>query len=165
VQALHSYSRGDSERRVDVDVHRALDESLELLRHHLKQGITVERRYAELGRVRGYAGQLQQVFMNILTNAAQAVDDRTGRIRIETAQIGKDVVVRIADDGPGIAPEVLPRIFDPFFTTKDVGQGSGLGLSIVHGIVERHGGRIDVESALGRGTTFTLTLPQDTVVG
>jgi signal transduction histidine kinase len=162
VQALHSYSRGDSERLVEVDLHRGLDESLELLRHHLKQGITVERKYGQVGRVRGFAGQLQQVFMNLLTNAAQALGEN-GEIVIETARVGKDVVIKIVDDGPGIPPDVLPRIFDPFFTTKEVGKGSGLGLSIVHGIVERHGGRIDVDSSVGRGTTFTVTLPQDSV--
>src|SRR5439155_21916941 len=129
-------------------------------RHRLKGGIAVERRYGPVGRVRGYAGQLQQVFMNLLTNAAQALGER-GRILIETTRVGRDVVIKIADDGPGIPTDVLPRIFDPFFTTKEVGKGSGLGLSIVHGIVERHGGRIDVDSALGRGTIFTVTLPQD----
>ena len=70
-----------------------------------------------------------------------------------------DVEITVSDDGPGIAAEVLPRIFDPFFTTKDVGEGSGLGLSIVHGIVDRHGGRIEVESTVGEGTTFRITLP------
>jgi signal transduction histidine kinase len=171
VQALHSYSRGDTERKSEVDLHRGLDESLELLRHHLKQGIAVERRYGQVGRVQGYAGQLQQVFMNLLTNAAQAMSGRadgaapdgTGHITIETSRVGKDVVIKIVDNGPGIPTDVLPRIFDPFFTTKEVGKGSGLGLSIVHGIVERHGGRIDVDSQLGGGTTFTVTLPQDTV--
>ncbi len=161
VQALHNYSRGDDDRLTDVDLHRGLDESLDLLRHHLKRGITVERAYGEVGRVRGYAGQLNQVFMNLLTNAAQALgeQDRGGVIRIETARAGDKVVITVADTGPGIPPEILPRIFDPFFTTKDVGQGSGLGLSIVHGIVERHGGTISVDSRPGRGTTFTVTLP------
>jgi signal transduction histidine kinase len=169
VSALHGYARSDAERLVEVDLHRGLDESLELLRHQLRQGIAVERRYGQVGRVRGYAGQLQQVFMNILANAAQAIAAQrggppaAGRIAIETSRVGTDVVIKISDDGPGISPDVLPRIFDPFFTTKDVGQGSGLGLSIVHGIVERHGGRIDVDSGLGRGTTFTVTLPQDSV--
>ena len=101
--------------------------------------------------------------MNLLTNAAQAlsVKDRGGVIRIRTARDGSDVVITVADDGPGIPSEVLPRIFDPFFTTKDVGEGSGLGLSIVHGIVERHGGTISVDSEPGRGTTFTVRLPTD----
>jgi hypothetical protein len=160
VQALHSYSRGD-DRLVEVDLHRGIDESLELLRHHLKNGITVERSYGEVGRVRGHAGQLHQVFMNLLTNAAQALSDqeRGGTIRIATAREGDRVVISVADDGPGIPAEVLPRIFDPFFTTKDVGQGSGLGLSIVHGIVDRHGGNIRVASEVGHGTTFTVILP------
>jgi signal transduction histidine kinase len=170
VQALHNYSRGDDDRLVEVDLHRGLDESLDLLRHHLRHGIHVERSYHAVGRVRGYSGQLQQVFMNLLTNAAQALGEKPdgGTIRITTerrppasAGQSEQVVITVADDGPGIPPEVLPRIFDPFFTTKDVGQGSGLGLSIVHGIVERHGGSISVESEVGKGTTFTVTLPAE----
>jgi signal transduction histidine kinase len=164
VQALHNYSRGDDDRLVEIDLQRSIDETLDLLRHHLKNGITVERHYGEVGRVRGRT-TLNQVFMNLLTNAAQAVGQRMestgerGTIRIVTARDGGKVVVTVADDGAGIPPEVLPRIFDPFFTTKDVGQGSGLGLSIVHGIVERHGGTIAVASEVGRGTSFTVTLP------
>jgi signal transduction histidine kinase len=168
VQALHNYSRGDDDRVVEVDVHRGLDESLDLLRHHLKNGIQVERHYGDVGRVRAMS-TLNQVFMNLLTNAAQALSEKKGgKITIATERIDGDgaggaggkVIVRIADDGPGIPQEILPRIFDPFFTTKDVGEGSGLGLSIVHGIVERHGGSIAVDSEVGRGTTFTVTLPQ-----
>ncbi len=161
VQALHNYSRGDDERLVEVDLHRGLDESLDLLRHHLKNGIRIERNYGPVGRVRGRTA-LNQVFMNLLTNAAQAIGDTggNGTIGITTRQEGDRIVVQISDDGPGIAAEALPRIFDPFFTTKDVGQGSGLGLSIVHGIVERHGGTISVDSAPGRGTTFTVVLPR-----
>lgn len=160
VQALHNYSRTDDERLVDFDLNRGLDDSLELLRHHLKGHIVVERRYEPVGRIKGHAGQLNQVFMNLLTNAAQALTGRDGaRIEVVTHRRNGNVVIEIADNGPGIPTEILPRIFDPFFTTKEVGQGSGLGLSIVHGIVERHGGTIEVESHLGRGTTFTVTLP------
>ena len=161
VQALHNYSRGDDERLIDVDLERALDDSLDLLRHELRHGIAVERRYGAVGRLRAHAGPLNQVFMNLLSNAAQAIAEATGRgtITITTRRTSSEVAVEIEDDGPGIPPEVLPRIFDPFFTTKDVGKGSGLGLSIVHGIVERHGGRIDVDSAPGRGTRFKVTLP------
>jgi signal transduction histidine kinase len=168
VTALHNYSRGDERSDAPVDLHRGLDESLDLLRHRLKQGIVVERAYGAVGPVRGHAGQLQQIFMNLLTNAAQALGDRDdaaapdrpgGTIRIATSREGAEVVVRIADDGPGIPDEVLPRIFDPFFTTKDVGEGAGLGLSIVHGIVERHGGSIRVDSRVGQGTTFEVRLP------
>jgi len=160
VQALHNYSRGDDDRLVDVDLQRGIDDSLDLLRHHLKNGITVERQYGDVGRVRGHAGQLHQVFMNLLTNAAQALGDR-GLIRISTERRDGKAVITVADDGPGIPSDVLPRIFDPFFTTKEVGQGSGLGLSIVHGIVERHGGTIAVDSKLGKGTTFTVSLPAE----
>ncbi|HEY3355852.1 MAG TPA: ATP-binding protein [Polyangia bacterium] len=162
VQALHNYARGDDDRLADVDLHRGLDDSLDLLRHHLK-GLAVERQYGDVGRVRGFAGQLHQVFMNLLTNAAQAIRlaGKGGTIRITTSRRGPSVLIVIADDGPGIPDDVLPRIFDPFFTTKDVGEGSGLGLSIVHGIVERHGGSINVTSEPGKGTTFTVVLPQE----
>jgi len=161
VQALHNYSRGDDTAQTQVDVHRGLDDSLELLRHHLRHGIRVERTYGPVGRIQGNEGQLRQVFMNLLTNAAQAIGDRPegGTIQLLTERAGDELVVRIADDGSGIPEDILPRIFDPFFTTKDVGQGSGLGLSIVHGIVERHGGTITVDSHVGQGTTFTVTLP------
>jgi signal transduction histidine kinase len=161
VQALHNYSRGDDDRQIDVDLERALDDSLDLLRHQLRQGIAVTKSYGGVGRVRGHVGPLNQVFMNLLTNAAQAIaeDKGQGTIEISTSRKGGEVQVTIADDGPGIPPEVLPRIFDPFYTTKDVGKGSGLGLSIVHGIVERHGGRIEVESAPSKGTRFVVTLP------
>ncbi len=170
VQALHNYSRVDDERLLDVDLNRSLDESLELLRHLLKGTIEVERHYTQSPRVKAHAGQISQVFLNLLTNAAQALGPKGGTIRIETERraspngsavgVGGDqVVIRIIDNGPGIPPEIIPRIFDPFFTTTEVGQGSGLGLSIVHGIVERHGGTIEVDSTVGVGTTFTVTLP------
>jgi signal transduction histidine kinase len=160
VQALHNYSRTDEERIVELDVNRGLDDSLELLRHHLKGHISVDRRYGEVGRIKGHAGQLNQVFMNLLTNAAQAVAGRDGaEIALATRRHDGTVIIEVADNGPGIPPEILPKIFDPFFTTKEVGQGSGLGLSIVHGIVERHGGTIEVDSRVGQGTTFTVTLP------
>ena len=161
VQALHNYSRGDEDRQTDVDVERALDDSLDLLRHQLRNGITVDKKYGGIGKVMGHAGPLNQVFMNLLANAAQAIDEASGegKIEITTKRTPDSVEVAIHDDGPGIPPEVLPRIFDPFFTTKDVGKGAGLGLSIVHGIVERHGGRIDVDSEPGRGTRFVVTIP------
>jgi len=161
VQALHNYSRTDDESVVAVDLNRSLDDSLELLRHLLKQSIRVERRYGDVGRIRGHAGQLNQVFMNLLTNAAQAVGNTPGAtITVVTEPNADGVIVRVSDNGPGIPAEVLPRIFDPFFTTKEVGEGTGLGLSIVHGIVERHGGTIEVDSDADGGTTFTVTLPR-----
>ena len=161
VSALHNYSRTDDESVVDFDIDRSIDDSLELLRHLLKQNVTVVKKYANPGRVRGHAGQINQVFMNLLTNAAQALIGRdNATITIETRGDPDSVEVRILDNGPGIPTEVLPRIWDPFFTTKDVGEGTGLGLSIVHELVERHGGTIECETKLGEGTTFTVRLPR-----
>jgi signal transduction histidine kinase len=162
VQALHNYSRTDDESVVEVDLNRSLEDSLELLRHLLKQSIQVEREYGAVGRIRGHAGQLNQVFMNLLTNAAQAVAGRDkATIWVATYESpAGGVTIEVRDNGQGIPSEVLPRIFDPFFTTKDVGEGSALGLSIVHGIVERHGGSIEVDSTPGVGTRFRVHLPR-----
>jgi len=161
VSALHNYSRTDDESVVDFDVNRSLDDSLELLRHLLKQNITVDKHYAELGRIRGHAGQVNQVFMNLLTNATQALAGRDdAKVTITTGDDPDGVTVTIADNGAGIPPHVLPRIWDPFFTTKDVGEGTGLGLSIVFELVHRHGGTIDVDTKVGEGTTFTVKLPR-----
>ncbi len=164
VTALHNYSRTDEDSVVDFDIDRSIDDSLELLRHLLKHNVTVVKKYGEPGRVRGHAGQINQVFMNLLTNAAQALSSQPngGTITIETGSTPTGVEVKIADDGPGIPAEVLPRIWDPFFTTKDVGEGTGLGLSIVHELVERHGGDIAVATAIGAGTKFTVRLPRQT---
>jgi signal transduction histidine kinase len=161
VSALHNYSRTDDESVVEFDVDRSIDDSLELLRHLLKQNVTVVKRYGDVGRVRGHAGQINQVFMNLLTNAAQALAGRdNATITIQTRGDSAGVEVKIIDNGPGIPPDVLPRIWDPFFTTKDVGEGTGLGLSIVHELVERHGGSIECDTKVGEGTTFIVRLPR-----
>jgi signal transduction histidine kinase len=160
VQALHNYSRGDEQRPRELSVARSLDDTLDLLRHHLRH-VQIEKQIDPDLRITGFPGQIDQVFMNLITNAAQAVGgrDQGGTVRVAAAARANDVEITVSDDGPGIAADVIPRIFDPFFTTKDVGEGSGLGLSIVHGIVDRHGGRIEVESQIGQGTTFRITLP------
>jgi signal transduction histidine kinase len=144
----------------DLVLARSIDDTLDLLRHRLKN-IRVEKQIDPGLRLPGFAGQIDQVFMNLITNAAQAIGDRPrgGTIHIAAARSDGEVEVTVADDGPGIPPEVISRIFDPFFTTKDVGEGSGLGLSIVHGIIERHGGHITVQSRVGEGTTFRVMLP------
>ena len=161
VSALHNYSRTDEESVVDFDIDRSIDDSLELLRHLLKGSIDVIKQYNNPGRVRGHAGQINQVFMNLLTNAAQALAGREhAQITIATRGDGEYVEVKIGDNGSGIPAEVLPRIWDPFFTTKDVGEGTGLGLSIVHELVERHGGAIECDTKVGEGTTFTVRLPR-----
>ncbi|MCS6915075.1 MAG: ATP-binding protein [Myxococcales bacterium] len=164
VQTLHNYSRSDPTEIGPLDLRRCVEESLDLLQHDLSAGIQVVCELPELAPVVGSAGQLQQVFTNLLTNAVQALALRPPGgdppcIRITGQRHGQEVQVVIEDNGPGIPPEVLPRIFDPFFTTKDVGQGSGLGLAIVHSILLRHGGRISAHSEPGRGTVMTVSLP------
>jgi signal transduction histidine kinase len=161
VQALHNYSRGDEQRPQDLVLTRSVDDALDLLRHRLRN-VRVEKHIDPTLRIRGFPGQIDQVFMNLITNAAQAIGERErgGTIRVAATERAGEVEITVADDGPGIPADLIPRIFDPFFTTKDVGEGSGLGLSIVHGIVDRHGGRIEVQSRVGEGTTFRLLLPR-----
>ncbi len=159
VQALHNYSRGDESIPREVNLSRSVDDSVDLLRHRMRN-VKVVKDIDPRVHVQGFPGQIDQVLMNLLTNATQAFGDRPGTIRVGAAlRPTGDAAVWVADDGPGIPPDVLPHIFDPFFTTMDVGEGAGLGLSIVHGIVERHGATIDVESAPGAGTTFTIVFP------
>jgi hypothetical protein len=159
VQALHGYARGDEKVERDVFLARSVDDTLGLLQHRLRH-VKVEKDVDPEARIRGYPGQVDQVLMNLLTNAAQAIGSKGGTIRVRAQKVDGRVHLVVSDDGPGIPPDVLPRIFDPFFTTKDVGEGSGLGLSIVHGIIERHGGQIEVDSKPGQGTTFTISFPK-----
>jgi signal transduction histidine kinase len=159
VQALHGYARGDETVERDVSLARSVDETLGLLAHRLRH-VKVEKDVDPGARIRGFPGQIDQVLMNLLTNAAQAMGSAGGTIRVATAKRDEHVVLSVGDTGPGSPADVLPRIFDPFFTTKDVGEGSGLGLSIVHGIIERHRGQIEVDSKPGQGTTFTILFPK-----
>ena len=161
VQNLRTFSRLDEAEFKKVDIHEGIDSTLRLLTRFYGDGrVRLSRDYGELPPVDCYAGQLNQVWLNLLVNAAYAVRDG-GEVRITTRSEGERVVVRVSDTGRGIAPEHLTRIFDPFFTTKPVGEGTGLGLSVTYSIVERHVGEITVESEQGRGTTFTVTLPVD----
>ena len=163
VQDLRTFSRMDQAALAEVDLNEEIDRTIGLMEARL-DGIELVRDYGPLPRVRCYAGQLNQVFMNLLLNACDALDGK-GRIRIRTRvrrdARGEPVGVRLEfhDDGPGIPPDVQARLFEPFFTTKPVGKGTGLGLSISFGIVERHGGRMLVGSAPGEGTTFVIELP------
>jgi signal transduction histidine kinase len=158
VQALHGYARGDEKVQRDVFLVRSVDETLGLLAHRIRH-IAVERSIHSNVRIQGFPGQIDQVIMNLIINATQAMGVQGGTIRIAAETLDTNVLLTVEDTGPGISPEILPRIFDPFFTTKDVGEGSGLGLSIVHGIVDRHGGRIEVTSEPGKGTKFSLFFP------
>ena len=161
VQNLRLFSRLDEAEFKKVDLHDGMESTIRLLSQYYSAGrITLERDYADLPPVDCYAGQLNQVWMNLLTNAAQAISSE-GKVRVATCKENNMAKVSISDTGSGIAPEHLKKIFDPFFTTKRVGEGTGLGLSITYGIIERHGGSINVESRHGEGTTFTITIPID----
>jgi signal transduction histidine kinase len=158
---LRTFSRLDEAEFKKVDIHEGIESTIRLLSRYYNSGaITLRRRYSELPLVDCYAGQLNQVWMNLLVNAAQATKEG-GVVQVETIVEGEMVAVRISDTGCGIRPEHLKKIFDPFFTTKPVGEGTGLGLSVTYSIIERHGGSIKVESCAGQGTTFTVTLPVD----
>ena len=162
VQNLRLFSRLDESAVKRVDLNEGIESTVRLLSGYYKSGsITLVRDYGEIPQVNCYAAQLNQVWMNLLVNAAQAIGESEGEVRITTGCEGRTVIVSINDTGPGIAPEQLKKIFDPFFTTKPIGEGTGLGLSISHGIIQRHGGKIEVESAPGQGTTFTISLPVD----
>jgi len=158
VLSLRNFSRLDQGEVKTVRLEEGLDSTLQMLYHNYKDRITVEKDYALNEPVECYAGELNQVFMNILANAIQAIPDK-GRIFIATAKINDQAIVSIADTGTGMPAEVSKKIFDPFFTTKEVGEGTGLGLSISYGIIEKHHGALTVESELNRGTRFIIALP------
>lgn len=158
VQDLKSFARLDESDSKEADINECLDSTLKLVWNELKYKCTVVKKYATLPPLACNAGHLNQVFMNLLVNAAHAIDGQ-GTITIETVLDRMDILVRISDTGQGISPEELGKIFDPFFTTKPVGKGTGLGLSISYGIIADHGGDIRVTSTIGMGTCFTIRLP------
>jgi signal transduction histidine kinase len=160
VQNLRTFSRLDEAEFTKTDVHEGIDSTIRLLSRYYSSGnITLIREYGELPLIDAFSGQLNQVWMNLLVNAAQAVGAKGGEVRVITKVIEESLVIVFKDTGCGIPTEHLNRIFDPFYTTKPVGEGTGLGLSISFGIVERHGGTIGVDTRLNEGTTFTVTLP------
>ena len=142
-----------------VDITHCIDTTLALMAHDLKPRITVTRNYGEIPTIHGDPNALSQVFMNLLVNAAHAIEGN-GEIRIRTWQESGNVHVAISDTGPGIPPEIQQRIFDRGFTTKTEKEGAGLGLAICRKIVENHKGRIELQSDMGRGATFTIVLPE-----
>jgi signal transduction histidine kinase len=159
VSNLKNFSRLDRSKVASFNVNEGLVSTLIIAKAQLG-GVAVDRRFGEIPSITCSPSQVNQVFLNLVTNAAQAMDRPDGAIVITTRREGADAIaVEVADNGKGIPPEVLPKIFDPFFTTKEVGKGTGLGLSIVYKIVEQHGGRIDVKSTVGKGTVFTVVLP------
>jgi signal transduction histidine kinase len=181
VQSLRSFSRLDEAEVKDVDIHEGIDSTLMILQNRLKAkpdhpAIVVSKEYGNLPRVECYAGQLNQVFMNILSNAIDALDEKMQSpgspsvndeveepptIKIQTEQVDQNhIVIRIADNGPGMSEDTQKRLFDPFFTTKPVGKGTGMGMSISHQVItERHKGTLACISAPGQGTEFIIRIP------
>lgn len=158
VLALRSFSRLDEAEKKAVSLEKGLDDTLAILNHFLKNGIEVTKHYDLNTPVDCHAGKINQVFTNIIFNAVQAMGEK-GNLELTTKRQGDLAKISIRDTGPGIPADILDRIFDPFFTTKKVGEGTGLGLSISYGIVEEHGGTLEVDSVVGEGTTFNITLP------
>ncbi len=160
VRDLKDFSYSDrSESWKLVDLHAGLESTINIIWNELKYKVTLERRYGELPLVECLPSELNQVYMNLLLNAGQAIAER-GTITVATGKEGNDHVwIEFKDSGSGIPADLQQRIFDPFFTTKPVGSGTGLGLSISYGIINKHHGRIDVDSAPGQGATFRIVLP------
>ncbi len=163
VTNLLNFSRtGNAAEFSQINIHRVLDDTLQLLEPQLRRSqIKIVRDYGEeLPEVHGNSGKLQQVFTNLILNARDSISNGDGSIRLSTRK-GEDglVVVEVADNGVGIAPEHVAKIYDPFFTTKGVGGGTGLGLAVTYGIVQEHSGHISVSSTPGEGSTFRITLP------
>ncbi|HZK76999.1 MAG TPA: ATP-binding protein, partial [Candidatus Kapabacteria bacterium] len=163
VQGLRNFSRTDEQSLKLADLHQGIDSTLTLLHNKYKNQVDIVKEYGDIPEIECFLGQLNQVFMNILSNAIYAVSENGrghGNIWIRTRQtIDNTIEIRFRDDGLGMPDDIRKKIFDPFFTTKDVGVGTGLGLSISYGIIEKHGGHINVESEPGKGTEFIITLP------
>ncbi len=159
VSNLRNFARLDRSKVAEFDLNEGVKSALSIARNHVKRR-TVKQDLGRISKVSCAPSQINQVFLNLITNAAQATPEEGGAIGVRTWQVDPShVAVEISDNGHGIPAEVLPKIFDPFFTTKEVGKGTGLGLSICYKIVEGHGGRINVQSKPGAGTRFTVTLP------
>ena len=165
VHNLKTFSRADDDRRTQIDVRVTLEQALSMAQNEIKHRARLVRSYRDVSPVEANDSRLGQVFLNLIVNAAQAIPvgaAERNTITIGTYGQGDRVVVEVKDTGPGIPAEILGRVFDPFFTTKAVGDGTGLGLSICHNIVTSLGGSIDVDSVVGVGTTFRVSLPAAT---
>ncbi len=155
---LKDFSRLDRSKVSKFNLNDGLDSTL-LLAKHLLKSVEVHKKFSDLPEIVCSPSQLNQVFLNLITNAAQALPDEHGIITLSSRVEGDGVAVDVVDNGKGIPPDVLPKIFDPFFTTKEIGKGTGLGLSISYKIIRQHGGRITVDSRPELGTKFTVWLP------
>lgn len=160
VENLRVFSKLDQPEFTKTDINRDIHSTVKLLgRFFEKENVRIDLTYGDIPKIDAYPAHLNQVWMNLLLNAAQAVQEKGGEVSIATSLADDSVVVKISDTGRGIAPENLHRVFEPFFTTKPIGQGTGLGLSTAYGIVEEHCGTIGVTSGYGKETVFTVRLP------
>jgi two-component system, NtrC family, sensor kinase len=157
---LKGFSRVDRDGMDTMDLNEGVESTLTIAQHLLRDRVKVVKHLQPLPKVRCMPSQMNQVFLNLITNSAQAIDG-DGTLTIESKVIGNTVEISFADTGCGISDDILPKIFDPFFTTKPVGEGTGLGLSIVHKILKGHGGSIKVRTTPKKGSVFTLSLPVD----
>jgi signal transduction histidine kinase len=155
---LKSFSHPGKATLQHTDINKGLESTLNVVNNEIKYKATVVTDFGKLPMVECFAQELNQVFMNILVNAAQAIKEK-GEIRVRTHLVGDSVRVEISDTGSGIHPDHLSKIFDPFFTTKEVGKGTGLGMHIAYNIIQKHKGSIRAESQLGKGATFIIDLP------
>ena len=158
VSSLRNFARLDRAEKNETDLHAGIESTLTLVHHQVKGRIEVERDYGDVPKCQCYPSQLGQVYMNLLVNASQAIEGK-GTITIRTRHKGGWVTVEIIDTGKGMPEEIKKQIFEPGFTTKETGEGTGLGLAIVKQIIADHGGKIEVESEPGKGTTFRILIP------
>jgi len=158
VRSLRNFARVDEMELQKTDIHECLENALVLVHHEIKNRIEIIREYGDVPKCDCFPSRLNGVFMNILGNAAQAIE-REGKIGIKTFQDGDTIKIQFTDTGKGIPPENLAKLFEVGFTTKPPGEGTGLGLAICHQVIEAHHGNIEVESEVSKGTTFTITLP------
>ncbi|MDD2707798.1 MAG: ATP-binding protein [Verrucomicrobiae bacterium] len=155
---LKSFARLDEAELKDANINECIESTLKIIWNELKYKCRVSKKLGDLPSIQCYPGQINQVLMNLLVNAAQSIPEK-GDIAIETEAREREIIIRISDTGKGIAPENMPKLFTPFFTTKPTGKGTGLGLSISYGIIQKHRGSIEAASEEGKGTTFTIRLP------
>lgn len=165
VQDLKDFSHVDKAEKIYFDINKGLDSTLNIIRNKIKDGAEVIKEYGEIPEVLCHPMELNQVFMNLLVNASNAMGKAGGQgngrglIKIKTSHDNDSVFIEISDNGQGIPDKIKERIFEPFFTTNEVGKGTGLGLSISYGIMKKHNGDISVKSKAGEGTTFTVRVP------
>ena len=155
---LKNFAHPGNEKIKLMDINKGIESTLNVVANEIKYKAEVIKEFGEIPLVEGFPQQINQVFMNVFVNAAQAIE-KMGTINIKTEEDGKGVKITISDTGSGIAEENISKIFDPFFTTKPVGKGTGLGMNIAYNIIKKHKGSIDIKSKIGSGTTFTIKLP------